>query len=310
MRPNLFDFATSELSQDAVLCWFLAWSGKENAGEDGLLHRLGQRFLELLLNKHGKVVPIVERIEVLKQLDHIDVLAIINGTLALCIEDKVGSEEHSDQLPRYLSCLQERGYTKESIVPIYIQTMEQPSFEAVKEAGYAVVRRREIIELLRNYMEEGGRNAIATDLHERLYRLEEDFNSFRTKPLNDWSPLAWQGFYSTLQDEFGDGQWGYVSNKTGGFYGYWWHFLGNDACEQYCQLEQQTLCFKISVGKSSNRVELRSTWFERILAADWPRGFSIVKPERFGSGATMTIAVLSGEYRAVNEKDCFKWTLL
>ena len=26
MTPNLFDFATKELSQDAVICWLIAWA--------------------------------------------------------------------------------------------------------------------------------------------------------------------------------------------------------------------------------------------------------------------------------------------
>jgi hypothetical protein len=30
MKPNIFKYATSELSQDAFICWLLAWAKDEN----------------------------------------------------------------------------------------------------------------------------------------------------------------------------------------------------------------------------------------------------------------------------------------
>ncbi len=32
-RPNLFEFATSELSQDAVICWLLAWASSKSVDD-------------------------------------------------------------------------------------------------------------------------------------------------------------------------------------------------------------------------------------------------------------------------------------
>ena len=37
-RPNLFKFATSELSQDAFICWLLSSASPENKEEDAKLH--------------------------------------------------------------------------------------------------------------------------------------------------------------------------------------------------------------------------------------------------------------------------------
>ena len=53
-RPNLFDYATKELSQDAVICWLLKWSGAqaEEASDHGL-QELGRAFVQALLAKHG-----------------------------------------------------------------------------------------------------------------------------------------------------------------------------------------------------------------------------------------------------------------
>ena len=47
-EPNLFAFATSELSQDAALCWLLAWADPSCAASDTAMHDTGRAFLELL----------------------------------------------------------------------------------------------------------------------------------------------------------------------------------------------------------------------------------------------------------------------
>ena len=31
LRPNLVDYATKELSQDAVVCWLIAWAHRDPA---------------------------------------------------------------------------------------------------------------------------------------------------------------------------------------------------------------------------------------------------------------------------------------
>ena len=54
----------------------------------------------------------------------------------MCIEDKVGSTEHSDQLERYRRTLLEEGYAAGNIIPIYVQTYEQSTYLNVEKAGY------------------------------------------------------------------------------------------------------------------------------------------------------------------------------
>lgn len=36
--PNIFDFATSELSQDAFLCWLIAWADSSQIENDETLN--------------------------------------------------------------------------------------------------------------------------------------------------------------------------------------------------------------------------------------------------------------------------------
>ena len=42
-QPNLFDFATKELSQDAMICWLIRWADFRFANTDRELPRLWAR---------------------------------------------------------------------------------------------------------------------------------------------------------------------------------------------------------------------------------------------------------------------------
>ena len=52
-KPNLFEFATKELSQDAFICWLLTWAHPRHRTDDEVLHRTGRALLEGLLAAGG-----------------------------------------------------------------------------------------------------------------------------------------------------------------------------------------------------------------------------------------------------------------
>lgn len=297
MKPNLFKFATSELSQDAMLCWLAQWSDPAAAHHDPLLHKLGQSFLDLIFTMNGVERFQPTHIEIKPQHKNIDVLVIIDNAFALLLEDKAGTSEHSDQLRRYVAALEAEGFHKDHILPVYVQTGEQSSYRSVTAAGYHVIHRRQLIELLREYLGQGGSDSIARDFHDHLANVEEAIQAFRTLPLPAWDGRAWQGFYSELQRALEDGEWGYVANAAGGFVGYWWHWHSDQECQQYMQIEQTSLCFKIAVDQPPKRAEFRSLWLARILAASRELNFPAVRPQRLGMGQTMTVAVFEGDYR-------------
>ena len=301
LKPNLFEWATSELSQDAVLCWLAAWADPCAAGSDRSLHRLGMNFLKLIFVKHGREVPNpITSIEIRRQHRNIDVLIVINHTIVACIEDKVGTTEHSDQLRRYLVSLEKDGFARDCLLPAYIQIGEQGDYRQVRDAGYVVIRRPEIINLLRDYLGEGGSDSIVRDFHAYLMELDTKIEAFRLRPLEEWDGYAWQGFYTVLQETLGEGEWGYVPNQSGGFMGYWWHSHSDRDSEQYLQIQEGNLCFKISVEEPSKRSELRSTWNQKILAAAVRENLNVVRPLRFGSGTSMTVAMLDGDFAFAN----------
>ena len=123
-------------------------------------------------------------------------------------------------------------------------------------------------------------------------------NSFRTLPEREWGWDAWQGFYKELELRVGIDSWGYVANPSGGFLGAWWHFMEIGDCEMYLQFEQGKLCFKISYEGDEERSEVRYRHYTKLMAIAHARFPEIRKPDRFGRGTYMTIAV-------VGEKDLF-----
>ena len=101
MRPNLFDYATSELSQDAFLAWFCRWAD-DSMNEDKELQACARSFLKKYISlQQPDYEETIRSVDVDKQYEHIDVLLTINDELRVIIEDKVHTYTHDNQLRRY-----------------------------------------------------------------------------------------------------------------------------------------------------------------------------------------------------------------
>jgi len=55
IKPNLFKFATSELSQDAFICWLLSWANEENEIHDKRLCLCARKLLENFLKNITRI---------------------------------------------------------------------------------------------------------------------------------------------------------------------------------------------------------------------------------------------------------------
>lgn len=297
-RPNLFQYATSELSQDAMLCWLVAWADPKAEAHDAGMHRLGLRFLDLLFQRSDRTRPDVRSVRVCRQKYNIDILAVVNDEYTVLIEDKTFTREHSDQLRRYREIITQDEDLPSDVLPIYVQTGEQSSHRSVEEAGYAVVRRGDLLCLLAGALDAGCQHPVVLDFHAHLQAIDERIESYRTEELKKWDSLGWLGFYGALQDVLDTGEWGYVANPTGGFHGYWWYFgpEGNGTARPYLQLEETKLCVKIHVPEPDRRAALRGQWHERVMRAAQDHGLPLGRPARFGNGQWMTVAVLD-DYR-------------
>lgn len=128
IRNSLFSFATSELSQDAFICWCLNWF---NDDSKPALQEMAKKIITRLTN-----IEKIFSVEILRQFSRkvkvdnesvhvkIDVLVIVNNDIAVIIEDKTYSNEHDQQIARYKKGLQEIYKDKplSKIITVYWKT--------------------------------------------------------------------------------------------------------------------------------------------------------------------------------------------
>jgi len=303
-KPNLFNYATSELSQDAFLAWLIQWADKDNKKNDSYLNACAVSFVQELLGKESNLS--IETVKAGRQWNNIDVWALINNKYFLVIEDKKSTKEHSNQLIRYADLSKEHyKNTNIEIVLVYFKMQEQSSFKFIENSGFEVYNRNKMLNILDNYYNNTpilNQNNILLDYYENLKELNYQINSYNSLPLNKWDNYSWQGFYSKLQNYI-NGHWNYVSNKGGGFLGFWWYhkrIKREDLdIEFYLQLEQEKLTFKlISFSEKQRR-----------FSRDYYRNFLFKKANelnirisRFGRlGKHMGVAKLNYEYRLTDE---------
>jgi len=304
--PNLFDYATSELSQDAFLLWLLNWANDKYKEYDQELYQTAQRFVKMLLEDTDDII--INTVKTYKQLKNIDVFAIVNKQYAIIIEDKVNTGTHDDQLKRYKEWISSHSEFKNlKLTCVYLKTGNESlsDLKQIEEVEkYNIVLRKDILEVLYHC---NSNNSIINCFYRHLAKIENETNSFKTTNVNNWSWNAWQGFYMELEQKLNinlkNASWFYVSNPNGGFLGFNWHWRSLNNCRIYLQFEQGPLCIKIECLEEANRTSIRNTWSETIIKKAQKCGYeSVRKPDRFGNGAYMTIAIIHPEYLFLEEK--------
>jgi len=131
---NLFNFATSELSQDAILCWLLSWSDREKSlqNENSELRTISKNLILLFLHQHDKYKTItfddIEYAHHLKQQYHkTDVYFQVKLTkweksVSFIVEDKTNTSHHSNQLNTYLERIKKDNIEEHDTIGIYFKT--------------------------------------------------------------------------------------------------------------------------------------------------------------------------------------------
>lgn len=149
--PNIFSFATSELSQDAMLSWLIQWADPEYKNIDSSLHHVACSFLRLLL---GQTNYNINSVEVGRQWQNIDIWVEINDNAILIIEDKTNTSIHDKQLERYKDVV-EKWYQgkRDQYFFVYVKTGNEPlsKLKEIENKGYRTISRVDIINCLDNY---------------------------------------------------------------------------------------------------------------------------------------------------------------
>ncbi|RLA66637.1 MAG: hypothetical protein DRQ78_03900 [Epsilonproteobacteria bacterium] len=324
MKPNLFKYATSELSQDAIICWLLEWAKPENKNENTELHQVGKLFLDSLFDKFDdKETPNqYNTIKIIKQYKDIDVFCVVNEKYALIIEDKTNTKDHSGQLDKYFKEINKK-YDKSKIFPIYFKTGDQSNYSKIIDKDYKIYLRKDFLALLDNPF----KSDILEDYKSHLQKIEDSVNSYKTVEITSWNRNAIKGFYLALQKELGEGHWDYVANPSGGFLGFWWNKHQLDEYKIYMQIEQVkipkkseesakryipqygfVLKFKLSSGtKEKVDKSIINKWKKHIIN-DTP---SIKKPRVVRAGRWTTIGLMNEDFIAIDEnrKVCISKTV-
>ena len=163
---------------------------------------------------------------------------------------------------------------------------------SIEQSGFKTISRAEILRCLNGCR---GNDTLMVSYRKHLQGIEDSVMSYKTLPEKKWGWNAWQGFYKELESRVDIDSWGYVANPSGGFLGAWWHFIDEKDCTMYLQREHGKLCFKISYEGEGDRSEVRFREHIKLMKLAQGRFPEIRRPDRFGTGTYMTIAVVDEE---------------
>ena len=255
VKPNIFDYATSELSQDAFLCYLLEFGMDKYKDLFPCEYDIAHRFLE----KCG--LPYAEKIiEIKKQEQNIDVL-VITPSYLLIIEDKTSTKEHGNQIIRYVEKLKDdRVLCSNRIIKVcYLKTMDyvrdyvSSNQELLPQSDCCSLRREDMLSLLE---ENRSCNFIFESFYCRHNKVEQRIKECDDEDIKTWIPEKWFKYLSgLLKNHQYNIDW--VSNPRGGFYACYFDWYNCGKGEKYKQIEisvddnlsltsEVKLCFKFA----------------------------------------------------------------
>lgn len=306
-RPNLFQYAVSELAQDAFICWLLAWADHGNDTFDAGLHKAGLRALNDLLKLHGESSAHGDRVAIRRQVKNVDIVVEVGNDLILMIEDKVDAAEDGNDLRGYTAAIMGE-YPGRKVLPVYLKTGDQCSYKAVIDADYKLFLRKDVLSVLRAGKEQDSvSNAVFLDFLEHIEARDRAVEAFAHSAPEEWDHYAWVGFYMKLQNAIPELHWTYVPNGAGGFRSADWHYRDWKGWKVYIQIEQQRLCLKLHehgpYDEPVNRAKMRDQWLEKLKTASTGRRLKIMRKKWLGVGWSMTAGWLEGDEWLVTGPD-------
>ncbi len=293
--PNIFRLATKELSQDGFFAWLLQWADQANARINSELNRTAQDFVRRLIGQTDNYT--VTTVVAGRQWHNIDVWAEVNGEYFICIEDKTNTGRHSNQLARYKKLVEDEYDGKpHTLIFIYLKTgnesLSSLGLIANKE-GYETIDRETVLEILNRRQVN---NDIFNDFQSYLTQLQELTNSCSNLRAINTDESAAQGFYLNLQKlipEWTD--WNYVSNPTGGFWGFWYHWVQINDFKLYIQIENKIkvdLQVKIKIEGKAPSIDYLNELCSQLGELASQYGLLVARPKKFRLGNTSTLAIV------------------
>jgi len=199
ISQNIFDYATSELSQDAFISLLVAWFDSEEEE----LRNISRNFISSLYFEHFNtkdecdkkeklVFSKMNSIEIIQQHYKIDVyfeLMYDGEKIPFIIEDKTWTEPHSNQLSRYVQkIVSSSKVPEEKIVKIFFKTghITEKDEDETKILKYTIINTKWIYDFLHQYeIDNIIFNNYKEYLNEKFY--EVLYKNNKKKELKDWT---------------------------------------------------------------------------------------------------------------------------
>lgn len=308
-KVNIFDYATSELSQDAFICWFLAHATKEHCNEDKAITNCAREFV----SKFYDIQPNECIDEIRRQYSNtstknkIDILVRIKEKFII-IEDKTYTGLRERQLEDYEAMLQKEQIKKENILTVLYMIAETPRKQGV---NYCFDREK-LIELFEKYENETD-NVIFISYLKHLRKIDKEFKELYNEELINWKPETYFYMFSRITQDLKDVFCVTYNWKTSGASKsaiLWWNPIKDVELEKrgintkiiddlYLQIENNTLQVRISIKDSKQIEEIENTKckIKRIFNEN---NISFDKEVNHKRGNTRTIGYVF--YR--DEEDC------
>lgn len=307
MHHNIFHYATSELSQDAFLCWLFSFALKD-ADNEPVLNACAVDFLKQFVPELKDEGEVWLSHPPEKQYKSIDVLLTVNDRYKIIVEDKTYTKEHDDQLRRYHDTVT-ADFPDYIVKGVYFKTGFQSNRWEIDRNGYTYLGLDSILNTLEKYVSQTS-NIIFLSYYHYLKELDSEIKAYLILPIRQWGWAQINGFYDSIKNDIDLLQgmmcdYGYVSNPSGGFYGMWLYnnifpSYNGDTYELYLQCEFSNgslrICYKASMesgGKIDKSAREYFIWREGdtwVNIAD-KNGFK--KPTRYGCGKTVTLGFYS-----------------
>lgn len=327
IKNNLFNYATSELSQDAFICYLASFAFKD-ANKDFVLNECARKLFHLFVPEIDAEDVVLEQIErqfKLEKKGRIDVLLTAQSkgkNYKIIVEDKTFTGDYKGQLLNYKDGIIEL-YPEYEVCGVFYKTGFQSNLSSAREANYTIITREIILEFLDPYIKVMN-NQIIVDYYYFWKEFQEEALSFKDTPVHNWTKRQVYGFYDNLKNsDFpkNNALWmdyNYVSNPTGGFQGLWFGPSTSDInidgiwFEFYLQLETVTgrektdikICLKLCHKNDHKSEEVRKARNRIIYADNWEyraARYRFRKPKRVAAAEHMTIGIFDKEFTNTDE---------
>lgn len=306
-RPNIFYYLSNGLnSQEAFICWLLAWADPTNKQFDEKLYACGTSLIWTLLKKHSeKDLPEkIDSVEISLNPKKSFFFCTVNEHFDICIEDRTRwdknyktSEVFTDNILNLINI--------KTFFPIYIKMYDPFINETLgKIIEIQTLSQQDILSTVNESISSGVTSDILHNYSENMQLTLDKFDNYKylNIPFHEWDKNSWIGFYIRLQNELERAStWREISSKSKyyikPFMGLWW---AQQDGKPYLQLEQEKLCIKLKELDKNQQSKLRNNWFKIINKnqdGNLPAIFD--KPVKFGQGNTMTIMRATEDYRQV-----------